>query len=341
MLEHESKGLAAPIGQHITIPSALTGRLLTYFIPYPINELSSRLTISPERNPAQLESSEAAWLLASYLSHGFSHSFLPKTYSEVLLGRRELRSTDDLLRLASAITPKAVCLRQQMAFAGGPTPSTATIIYCPASAVPALLDSLSLFLSSDLSKWKPVDVAALVGYFAIHIHPFADGNGRWARLLSAHAGMCAGSLWDGMATAVFQKSCKSRLISLWSSARNHGLLTYFEETRRFSTKLMESCAESGYVHATIQINKKIREHAHDQKTAHQIISYLFIERHLAESTVKQLLGCSHRKANGFINELVEGQEELICLEGSGVSIEKLLASVTRIIESSSTDDVKN
>ena len=62
---------------------------------------------------------------------------------------------------------------------------TKEIIYTPPSplAVPALMAELVSWLGADTGI-HPVLVAAIAQFQLVHIHPFVDGNGRTARLLS-------------------------------------------------------------------------------------------------------------------------------------------------------------
>jgi Fic family protein len=62
---------------------------------------------------------------------------------------------------------------------------TKEIIYTPPSPldVPALMAELVSWLGADTGI-HPVLVAAIAQFQLVHIHPFVDGNGRTARLLS-------------------------------------------------------------------------------------------------------------------------------------------------------------
>lgn len=329
---------AAPIGQHVTVPSSLTGRPLTYFIPDPITELASRLAPAVKRNAHDNKIvPEAAWLLVPYLTRSAvdtstSSPALVELYRQVLLGQRALRTVDDLIRLANEITPRARHLRQQMAYAGGPTPSTAEILYAPASAVPALVDSLFEFLASDLTGWEPAEVAALVGYCAVHAHPFEDGNGRWSRLLSAYAGTLAGRHWDGIAVATFQKACKVHLISLWASARYAGLSTYFEDAKRFSLQLRKDCELVGIPNVVRDIVEVLRTRVERGAAASRLAFDLFTKGFLQESELRRLLGCSRKKASSILQELVNGREDNVGWSDAGISIVVLQERIANIVK---------
>jgi Fic family protein len=62
---------------------------------------------------------------------------------------------------------------------------TKEIIYTPPSPLdlPALMAELVAWLGADTGI-HPVLVAAIAQFHLVHIHPFVDGNGRTARLLS-------------------------------------------------------------------------------------------------------------------------------------------------------------
>lgn len=303
-------GHGRSIGKQIVMPSALTGLPLVYFVPDPIIELASWLRSVPECSTRRHESvAEPAWLFVSYLtrargaSSANAQSFA-KLYERILLGNHQLQTTNSLILLAGEITSKAK-LRQQMAFAGGATPSTAAVLYPPHSQVPALLDSLSEFLAGNLNAYDPLEVAALVGYSAVIAHPFDDGNGRWSRVLSVYAGMRAGSAWNGITAALFQTACLPQVVRLWEFARTNGLAAYFEASRNFDGRILNACVEAGIMRPATKIGEALLDKIQNRKTARQIAFELFSTGQLTEVGLRQRLCCSQRKAAGIRDALLE------------------------------------
>ena len=66
--------------------------------------------------------------------------------------------------------------------AGTPRTVEANFGVAPSRVNPALFE-----LARDLAVWEgdPIDDAAELHWRAVQIHPFVDGNGRWARLLAS------------------------------------------------------------------------------------------------------------------------------------------------------------
>lgn len=72
-------------------------------------------------------------------------------------------------------------VREEQNWIGGPNPCAAAFVPPPADEVPALLEDLAVYLSSD--EHPALLQAALAHSQFETIHPFADGNGRTGRAL--------------------------------------------------------------------------------------------------------------------------------------------------------------
>jgi hypothetical protein len=295
----------APFGRHVTILSSVTGRPLTYFIPHPITELSSRL--SPSRQRPAASSSVAAWLLTPFMcrrdgqTSGAVEPAMIRAYARLMAGQIVISTKSDLIELAAGLEPQACQLRQQISYAGGRTPSAAQAIYAPASDLPTLMDSLAEFLKGDLEQKEASEVAALVSEYAIRVHPYVDGNGRWARLLTAYAGTRSGDLWAGVATAVFRKTGWDVARTTLDRASHYGLVPYFDAARRFSMALYASLDNRGLC-ANIEqfvalLNSVISLPIH----RYRLLAEFLARGSLHEDILQRGLACSQKKAAGIAN----------------------------------------
>ncbi len=314
----------APFGRHVTIPSSMTGRPLTYFIPHPITELSSRL--SPSQQHSATSSSVAAWLLTPFMcrrdgrTSGTVEPAMIRAHARLMAGQIVINTRSDLIELAVNLEPRACRLREQISYAGGRTPSTAQTIYAPASDLPILMDSLAAFLKGDLEEKEASEVAALVNEYAIRVHPFVDGNGRWTRLLTAYAGARSGDLWAGVATAVFRKTGWAVARRTLDRASHYGLVPYFDAVRRFSIALFAALDNRGLCANVEQLvallNSVVTSPAHRCR----LLAEFLARGSLQESILQKGLACSQKKAAGIVDAIAslaipwvsKRREELSC-----------------------------
>lgn len=204
-----SRSGQAPFGKRIVVRSDLTGAVLDHFVPFPVEDVVAKIQLSQEdfQFPSGIE--EALPVIGLLVSKGEASGEFDPSYlylcSRIAAGSLSFHSKSDLLALGCKIDQSNKGLRQQIAYGGGRTPSLAEVIYPPASELPSLIESMGLFLGTELSDWNPGDLATMICEYSVRVHPFGDGNGRWARLLALDAGRRAGSLWAGAAAALLNK----------------------------------------------------------------------------------------------------------------------------------------
>lgn len=110
------------------------------------------------------------------IGHGKAYEYM---FS--LLHQNDIQSTDILaihsLLEGGLAQGKAGAYRTEPVFVTG-----STHVFPAASAVPRLMDQLDAWIKDEGEKLHPVELAAQVHLRLVSIHPFADGNGRTARL---------------------------------------------------------------------------------------------------------------------------------------------------------------
>ncbi|KAF7231954.1 hypothetical protein EG68_07295 [Paragonimus skrjabini miyazakii] len=118
----------------------------------------------PETNPG---------LKHAKLEHYFKHIY----HSNAIEGNTlTLAQTRSILETRLAVGGKSLMEQNEVFVADHQPP--------PPEAVPSLMVQLVSWLNSDqLTDVHPIEVAALIHWKLVYIHPFYDGNGRTARLL--------------------------------------------------------------------------------------------------------------------------------------------------------------
>jgi Fic family protein len=176
---------------------------------------------------------------------------------------------------------------------------------------------------SDLGKAETIIAAAAAHHRLLWIHPFLDGNGRVARLMS-HAmlleALDTGGVWSiarGLARNV--RSYKSHLAECDLSRRNdldgrgnlseEGLASFtrfFLETCLDQVKFMEELVQPDRLRDRILlwIEEEVRADALPQK-AGRILEAILYRGELPRGDVPELLGASDRHARRVVAALIE------------------------------------
>ena len=183
--------------------------------------------------------------------------------------------------------------------------------------IPELLDELVEYVNTTADH--PLIVAAVVHYQLVTIHPFEDGNGRTARLLSGYIMDINGYGFNGIGSLEeyfaydaeeYYKSLQMGLPALYYSGRDNPphpeiWVEYFlHMVELYSTKVCEISQETGEESLFVSmsyLNKKEKD----------LLDFL-IEKHLYEFTpieVSKMLGvtnktiinrCAKLSGNGFL-----------------------------------------
>jgi hypothetical protein len=177
-------------GQRIAMPIVITGTVAEYFLPSLLADVAVDVPGVPETSSPSA-TLVAPWLLAAIRCAATPANLLcADLQCEAALSILTKGAIDiDRLRLAhGALTglPHASGYRDAIAWVNGRSPEDAKLVPPPSSAIEPLMSDLAVFLArTDVPVWIK---QALAYYQLIHIHPFADGNGRLSRLLVAAIG---------------------------------------------------------------------------------------------------------------------------------------------------------
>jgi hypothetical protein len=240
-------------------------------------------------------------------------SVLRKLHIAVGAGRRTFRTAGDLIQLGNDINQGQSGLRRQLAFGGGPTPSKADVLYPPSSELPALVESMGGFLHEDLSHWPAPDLAAFVCEYAVRVHPFFDGNGRWARLLAVEAGLRAGSIWSGACAALFNKQRISSAASRLRYANVPSMEQVLNESRRFSTSLGVRLAQSGILADAERFWALALRFASSKPEAMAVVLECLANPESDAEALARGFGWSAKKSSGFAEAYGKRLDDFRCL----------------------------
>lgn len=333
-------GRRGPISDWVTMPSALTGASLTYLIPRRISEVARCLATRSKPSPDPY----TAWALLPVLAHesgefGSVHSGgqLGKMCIEAMTGRLVLKDVTDLVAYGPKLSEKNKGIRRELSFGGGPTASTSQMLYPPANLLPDLLADLSNFLSSDLSTLDPLEVSVLTGDYAVAMHPFTDGNGRWSRLLSIASGHLSGGTWESMVAAALRKRGWGSVKHLLLSARHQGLDKYLSLAHSFENSLYSQFNEKRLFAISKDIVSLLAPNGSPEGWALYLLERLLWFGSLDASWIRQKLNCSSRKAEGLISGLEAASSGRLERSGGLLSAQGLLSRTLDVFDSTLVD----
>ena len=105
------------------------------------------------------------------------------------------------------------------------------ILYCPPEHVASEMDNLITLYNKNVNSWKPLIIAAWFHHALTTIHPFQDGNGRMARLLTSLIFIKHGYF----PFTVLRKEAKVKYIAALEKADKEvpqNLVSYFGEVQK-------------------------------------------------------------------------------------------------------------
>ena len=280
---------------------------LVYFYPHTIQELIRGL--AQDQTPAVGSSIDfpSGILLARYLmKKGFFEKKPIASFSgfECFLSPRYLRNERDFLALAAEVSGRARKIRETISFTGGSSPSTAVHIYTPHQELPRLLARLSDFFNDDWSEISPIHAVAAVFYYSLSMHPFSDGNGRWARHLAIAAAHKVRDAWLSVTMLVFFAQHERHIVSMWKQAEISGLDRYMQECVLNHKKLSARIPQfSSHARAT-KVFEAILAQC-ERRQAEKIFCSLAANGSLNAKNISTLLQCSQKKSTGILAKLLE------------------------------------
>lgn len=304
------------MGRVDSVPSRVTGRTLTYFSPDPFPDLLNRYAAwtcdIPAREPVVSSSfgsaPEALMLARGALSFRSERSRREEARAlvEVLaahppprMDRAELLS----LGLFGAQAPRQ--LRCEVAFSGARVASDGHVFAYEGDVEP-LFDSLCEGLVAPPAQVSTTVLAACAAFHALHVHPFVDGNGRWARLLAARIGSTRGDVASGVVHACLLQMGKSVLAERhWPHARSHGLADYLARCLAFEARVLVELDSRGLTETMSAIHAGICATVVSPRLRAPPLSSLIADGRIHRIDLKRVACLSTRALDGALLRMAE------------------------------------
>ena len=328
-------GCDVPPGRTDSIASGITGRPLTYFTPDPLPELLSRLSPGNAVPMPPAEDADAAFMLvrAAALRNSAGIDIgLATRFCEILSSKRHLATTSEILRTGAALSPRAASLRQEIVFSGGPIASFSEQIFAPSTELPRLLKALAETMESlqeAPGQPDPILLAAVVGFYSVHTHPFLDANGRWSRLQSAYAAKAIGSPLTAMISAAMQSSARDRLANeIWPNTRKAGFREYLTFANRYHESMVKRLSPTLTIAS--QIKKELSRSISNRRGLTAAMTELHTTGQLELSNLRASAGLSMRSALGIASRISEITGEPRLNIGNAVQIHQLHELVIKV-----------
>lgn len=309
-----------PPGRRVVIGSALTGRPIEYFVPYPLGDI---LHHTARHSSGFASTRNDDWVDLAYLfvlmakcewARNKSSSGGVKYWKAVLVSDSRL-GREGVLALAAEKSASAKQLRTHTVFSGGSAPSTANWVFPPPVEVPALFDTLVEVIDRDGGNDNGFLRACLVLYFVCGLHPFEDGNGRFSRSLSLYASRRSGCLADGVVLSLIPLLAHGPLVGLWRRVRYEGLEVYVEPAYQCVQKFFEVWGNQSHGE---DLSGAARELCSAVGSSAAItIMAAAAGPGIDSKEIRGLINCSQRKASGLFDLLVRAGGEL---GGQGVVV---------------------
>lgn len=326
-----------PAGYFSGVASGITGNTLRYFTPDPLPDLLHRATtpgwkIRSERNgSAALLLLRAASRRPSETEPNFGQA---QRIMSVLFEGRRFQSLEALIQLGGSISSKASQIREEIIFVGGPISSTARHIYAPYGALPDLMQSLVEGLhSQSVSECDPLVATAMVAAYCNYMHPFKDGNGRWARVVALSSAATNAHAWPSMTMLVFLNAARTKLTNeIFPQAATSGFRSYLRAASIFEDALTAELESAGAFEAATVVGELLQGAAKQQVKWRFFASKLFVSGRIEIEMFRQSCGVSKRVADGFADRMSAALPRFAERTKDHINIEMLLKNVDNAIQ---------
>ncbi|MFC3815291.1 Fic family protein [Lysobacter sp. GCM10012299] len=250
-----------------------------------------------------------------------------------LLRQQRYATSTDHLQLVGSIVPGITGFREENVFTGGRTAGDAAHLFPPHAALPELMAELDRVPQAAYADRNPLEVAAMIGFYGAHTHPFLDGNGRWSRLLALASGSLTGD-WESSALAsVYLQCARDHLCEhVWPKMRLHGLQTYLDGARVFATETRMQLHERRLHAAAVRINGHFKSLSPASAPFEACLADIYAEGRISLATIKDRFGMSDRKLGGFTDRItLSGEDPWVRSVPAGqLSIASLLAEANAL-----------
>jgi hypothetical protein len=182
-------------GSRIAMPAGVSGGYVEYFVPSLLAglQVSGDGTLNDASVPADFSLHiPGPWMLNAGRRHGHGEAVYVEAAEAdrqalVRLSRQPV-TREAMMESAALLLGKPIArvFRDAIAWVNGASPGSAKLLPPPSSALEGLIRDLAVFIArTDIPAW----VRQAISYYQlVHIHPFADGNGRYSRVLVAALG---------------------------------------------------------------------------------------------------------------------------------------------------------
>ncbi|MUV15502.1 Fic family protein [Noviluteimonas gilva] len=316
-VDHASPdALERPTGRFDRVPSRVSGRTLTFFSPDPFPTLLARYAASScgvsagnAVGAAGFRSAHEALLLIRG-AIGFrsmqSRCDEARAFIDVLSARSPPREgRDPLLSLGLPVAHAPRRLRCELAFSGARVASEGHVFAHDGDVEP-LFDSLCDGLLAPQPHIPVTVLVACAAFHALHVHPFADGNGRWARLLAAWVGASRGASVSGVVHACLLQLGKPALVErYWPHARSHGMGGYLLRCHSFERRVVEVLRSRALPESMAAIHAGIKGVVVSPRLRADVIAALVANGRIERTHLKRVAGISSRALDGALLRIAE------------------------------------
>lgn len=330
-----------PAGRVDVLPSAISGRFLRYVTPEPLEALFSRCaTVEPVPVEEQSVACSLALLAAAArtTTHGMQARREMSRWASMLLRREPSPSTKkEFIDLARDIDPANAQIRNEIVFSGGRTSSSSDHVFPAHQELPQLLEQLASGLASRNENLSPLARAALIHFFSVSIHPFIDGNGRWAKAVTLRDAAGRNSHWSGAVAVAYNLVSKDRIVKHESpEAITSGLRTHVLRLMEYEIRLKSKLRERGLLDGFSSLGAILAKRARGRSLAALYVRALF-DGEICTDDIRSV-GVSDRVARGVCCAILRLSPTLVREGPDGsASMMSLIQTVETAVQEAAED----
>lgn len=296
--------LDRPAARVDRVASALSGRVLEYVSPAPLDELLSPLRTIPRPVTDDEDHTPLAIALLPFSGLRGPAAAVDSPQAmrtgEIAFGHCSHIDARGLDALARAIDARNIGLREEIIFAGARSSVAATHVYAPHDDLPERREELVRVLASPPADVDSYLFGVTCGYFASALHPYIAGNGRWSRLVAAQAARRTGTAADAVLAATFLAAMKEPLAGgVWPRAVTGGLREFVTLAGAFADGVRREFAASATLDDTRAVLAVLRPYAPSKRELERVAIAAASRNRLDLATVRTRFALSTRRLDGL------------------------------------------
>lgn len=309
-MEEEAKILYSPLGWHTRVPSALTGLAMDYFTPSLFSKLLPSIRLADAGSaPPGINRCFLAWaiqgaiLLDRYPLQSAKRARSAESFLDGMAAATETNVSQSLRLAKKASGADSSTYRQEIVY-GGKAARLGVPLYALEEVIPAAMTDFEAALGEVPVDVDPTDFLAIAVFVLLSLHPFHDGNGRFARAFAMLAACAIGRSEEGALIAAITYFDREWFIGHCMQSREYGVDHYLAGMRDAVDKAKQQ-AVSEWIELADLLARISSERRGQERAAALSFGRFLLNGTVSQDEIRSRLNISSKVSAGILETLAE------------------------------------